>query len=336
MSAPYMDTCHAGFEAERSEVSTTAYHYQVDVTRRADFNSTRHAVESMSFRMAANGQIRLIGIPRNFFTGQSPYNFQGDLVIRPREQAGILPQRASFEPPTPHALNFFTDASFPGKDSWEGAPRISSPKNPASMAIAWKSWPGIANTKYNKRSFQLVGCTDFRVAELHALVLALETATVVCRLQPKMQRVSIFSDCQDAIRKLMKADSESNRNDPLVRRAVDASHNLDKKGIRVLVHWVPGHANIEGNEVVDDLAWRTRICKNPKAMPAEIPVLMKEYEIPEHLLAIEETNHIDFHKSRKARLSPYHQTLPAPSYQSLPWNNQTPMGAFQYPAPVVF
>nr|XP_036586642.1 uncharacterized protein CTRU02_03230 [Colletotrichum truncatum]KAF6797199.1 hypothetical protein CTRU02_03230 [Colletotrichum truncatum] len=214
----------------------------------------------------------------------APFRFQGDLLIFPRNEAWKLPWIVSCEPPSKHNLNFFTDASYPSDNSWgQGqAKNISTPENPAGVAVVWKPWPGLEYNHWHQRTYQILNCPGFRSAELNAVVLGLETATILSRLLPELKNVTLFTDCKYAIRKLMEA--EHSCNEPLIKRAVAASAELDARGVRVQVRWCPGHIGICGNEKADALANSVRKCQPPKTVPKEMPERMKEYEIPEHCL----------------------------------------------------
>ncbi|GJC95072.1 putative reverse transcriptase [Colletotrichum higginsianum] len=129
--------------------------------------------------------------------------FQGDLLIFPRAEARILPTTASDGPPTPFILNLFADASFPMTKHHRGP---STPSQPAGAAVLWKPWPGLAgHDLWHSRAFQVLACRDFCEAEVFAVVAALETAALLSHLMPELRQVTVFTDCKDAIRKLIAA-----------------------------------------------------------------------------------------------------------------------------------
>ncbi|KAH0432393.1 hypothetical protein CcaCcLH18_06473 [Colletotrichum camelliae] len=206
----------------------------------------------------------------------SPTRFHGDLWVEPRERAmASIPEH---DQPAPHALNLFTDASFPGKESWGTGPSgHSTLDNPAGATVTWQPRPGLS-PDWTANTYRLIKCPDFLVAELYALALGLETALYLSRAIPDLRQVNIFTDCKDAIRSLGRA--EASHDDPLVQRAVAASAKLEAKGITTAVRWCPGHVGVEGNERADQLAKAVRRCSTRKgAVPTEMPDKMKEYKV---------------------------------------------------------
>ncbi|KAI8234143.1 hypothetical protein K4K57_001063 [Colletotrichum sp. SAR 10_99] len=206
----------------------------------------------------------------------TPTRFHGDLWVEPRERAmAAIPEH---DQPTPRALNLFTDASFPGKESWGSGPSgHSTLDNPAGATVTWQPRPGLS-PDWTASTYRLIKCPDFLVAELYALALGLETALYLSRAVPDLRQVNIFTDCKDAIRSLMRADASDD--DPLVQRAVAASAKLEAKGIKTAVRWCPGHVGVEGNERADQLAKAVRRCSTRKgAVPTEMLDTMKEYRV---------------------------------------------------------
>ncbi|KAK6209594.1 hypothetical protein QIS74_11178 [Colletotrichum tabaci] len=202
--------------------------------------------------------------------------FQGDLLIFPPAEARILPTAASDGPPTPFILNLFTDASFPMTKHHRGP---STPSQPAGAAVLWKPWPGLAgHDPWHSRAFQVLACRDFCEAEVFAVVAALETAALLSHLMPELRQVTVFTDCKDAIRKLIAA--AENGSDTLVKRAVAASLALDAKGVRAFVRWCPGHVGIEGNSKADELAKEARYYNFRHLVPRQQPASVCGYDIP--------------------------------------------------------
>ncbi|KZL80760.1 hypothetical protein CI238_09186 [Colletotrichum incanum] len=157
---------------------------------------------------------------------------------------------ASAGPPSPFILNLFTDASFRMLKHYKSPSKLSQS---AGAAVFWKPWPGlVGQNPWHSRAFQVLTYRDFHEAELFAVVAGLETAALLSHLMSELKRVTIFIDCKDSIRRLTAA--AENASDPLIKRAVAASFELDAKGIRVLVYWCPDHAGIEGNKKAGELA----------------------------------------------------------------------------------
>lgn len=94
-------------------------------------------------------------------------------------------------------------------------------------------------------------------AELLAIQLALKM--VVGSLKkglPDLKRLVLFSDCMHVLRLISRgkaADHHSSRKKMLLQRTLEALEELQKKGVKVEMHWTPGHAGVSGNEKVDAL-----------------------------------------------------------------------------------
>ncbi|TDZ29286.1 hypothetical protein C8035_v011287 [Colletotrichum spinosum] len=275
-----MDSIHENYVRQVAGFQTQ-HHYQIDAWQKSgDILGANSTHQSQTFTDCSPGKSRLIAAPRAAAKpgkDAAPWTsrFQGDLIILPKTEAIYLPKASSAMAPTATELNLFSDGSFSGPAiQQQGA---STPDQPAGVAIAYKHFGAQAGC-FNSRTFQLLGCPDFRVAELWGLTLALETADLFSHnLLPGMKSVNIFSDCKDAIRLLMR--SEANYQDPLIKRAVKASRSLDAKNIRVRVHWCPGHAGIRGNEMADLAAKKVRRCEPGDKVPVVAPEGLSEWEI---------------------------------------------------------
>lgn len=208
-----------------------------------------------------------------------PNRLHGDISILERSIAEPYCHENSFRPPDARNIRLFTDASFP---ALEGA---STARQPAGCAIVYKAWApsdqdGTFCQKWFQRVFQLHGSRDFLEAELHALALGLETGVSLSYLQPTTTGVQLHTDCKDAIRKLM-ASEQNYHQEPLVRRAVEASKELWARGIRVSITWSPGHVDIEGNDNADRWA---KDARKISLGPLEQPTEAREYEIDSRVL----------------------------------------------------
>jgi ribonuclease HI len=72
--------------------------------------------------------------------------------------------------------------------------------------------------------------------------------------------VVIFTDSQDVLRRREKLRDEALtehrmlKGDPVLRKVITRSQYLRQLAVRVELHWVPGHADVEGNERADAAA----------------------------------------------------------------------------------
>ncbi|XP_064479106.1 uncharacterized protein LOC135392320 [Ornithodoros turicata] len=123
-------------------------------------------------------------------------------------------------------------------------PSTSTPRAPlATPATAaphfWipalsKTWMGHLDCKLSSTA-----------AELVSIQKALE---FVDTLHP--QKVTIFSDSKCALQRLQKCYPDDHTSSQII----DKTLHLKRKGFHVLLHWIPSHVGIEGNEIADSLA----------------------------------------------------------------------------------
>lgn len=85
-------------------------------------------------------------------------------------------------------------------------------------------------------------------AELYGIGLALFLALH----NAKKKNVIVFTDNQSAIKKLRNPDNKSGQE--YLKSIISKLEHLKSEGCTVRIQWVPGHRDIEGNELVDKLA----------------------------------------------------------------------------------
>ncbi len=85
--------------------------------------------------------------------------------------------------------------------------------------------------------------------EIFAIQLAIEYAVLYknCR---KYKTVYIMSDCQSAINSVCSREAHDNHQD-IIDKCHKLCADLKHHNINVEIHWVPGHVDLEGNEVAD-------------------------------------------------------------------------------------
>ncbi|MES9970162.1 MAG: ribonuclease H family protein [Candidatus Thiodiazotropha sp.] len=90
------------------------------------------------------------------------------------------------------------------------------------------------------------------LAELVAVLLVLESVTSK-RIWELSSCLQIFSDSQSAVGILTLNWASENYTD-IIFKIKSFLQQLKTKGFDVIIHWTPGHATIEGNEIADRLA----------------------------------------------------------------------------------
>lgn len=249
------------------------YYTDDDTTRRRAPSPPTGVTETRVANVEPGRFTRIIKMPAD---PSAPGRFLGDVCIMQRSKAFPLCYETSQTLADPYTIRLFTDASFPmpGKG-------MSTPSRPAGCSVVYRAWPSQSLLDWQCRGFQLHGTRDSGEAELHALVLGLETGAAISYLLPTCSSVQLHSDCKNAIRQFMSSE-ETYDHDPLVRRAVDAAKELFDRGVRVSVTWSPGHVGIPGNELADMYANAARHVKlDPLAQSAE----STEFEVDAQHLA---------------------------------------------------
>ena len=104
-----------------------------------------------------------------------------------------------------------------------------------------------------ERSYYLGQENETFDAELYAIAKAAATATRdVQTSEYNTSHIWIFSDNQAAVRRM--CDKLPQPGQTHVLSALDHLTTLQNNGIKVHIHWVPGHVEVEGNERADILA----------------------------------------------------------------------------------
>ena len=160
---------------------------------------------------------------------------------------------------------FFVDGSFIAeRDAETGSLDTSS-----GAAVVYK--PLAPNQPWVERYFAPPKCEQsaFRI-EIIAILNALKIAAVVRDLCRRCDpggsdgtaakfRVTIFSDCTNALLLLKDLKGSIAANSPLlkdgvVRELIAVSQYLDRKGVSVKLRWVRGHSKAKGNILADNAA----------------------------------------------------------------------------------
>ena len=97
-----------------------------------------------------------------------------------------------------------------------------------------------------------VETTDAQQAELTAIEKATELL-LEDTISPQ-KREYIFCDCKNAVNYVQNAFARPEKYRKTLQRIRENCLHLKKIGTKVTVHWIPGHADIDGNEQVDLVA----------------------------------------------------------------------------------
>ena len=110
----------------------------------------------------------------------------------------------------------------------------------------------ISRTSFTQYSWNIGKNCEVFDAELYALDKAFQYAIKVCASFSQLQEVWVFSDSQAAIQRLQSnhIGAGQNKVNSVKRLAI----KLAAKHIRLHLHWVSAHMEIEGNEMADKAA----------------------------------------------------------------------------------
>ena len=85
-----------------------------------------------------------------------------------------------------------------------------------------------------------------------AKLAGIELALQIAQELEGCNRITIFTDNQAAIQAIINPKITSGQY--ITSRAVNEMHRARRKGITPILHWIPSHTGIKGNEKVDVVA----------------------------------------------------------------------------------
>ncbi|KAK1247626.1 hypothetical protein MKX07_000514 [Trichoderma sp. CBMAI-0711] len=188
--------------------------------------------------------------------------FCGKIFIDLKDSALDKTSAIVEEKPDHHHLVLFVDGSVRTQGHRESG--CSAAK--AGTAVAYK--PLGRDQIWVERYFAPARCKRNSVqVETVALLNGLKVAAVETDLLRGLEtrssdttaaetRVTLFSDCTSALQILEKLQGTIAADSPLlgdglVRELIAVSQYLHRKGVEVELHWVRGHANVQGNCIAD-------------------------------------------------------------------------------------
>jgi ribonuclease HI len=145
----------------------------------------------------------------------------------------------------------------PGITMFTDGSRLDS--GAAGYAVAWQngqSWVGIKNHMgYSQEAYD---------AECAALARALEEAA---KRQTVPERVTIFTDAQAAIRRMVSEDPGPGQKYAIQARRHIATLRRARPDITIEIRWCPAHKGVPGNEKADE--WAKLAAEKPDARGVE-------------------------------------------------------------------
>ena len=157
----------------------------------------------------------------------------------------------------------FTDGSALGNPGPTGAGAVVYLKGYNSSPILLKKGVSPLSNNYT--------------GELVGILIALEfMVSLDDQIQLKDRKIHFFTDCQPAIIAAFNSSIPSGKVD-IILQIKECVTKLSDRGNILLVHWVPGHRDIEGNELADQQA-KEAANEMVGADPEDFPITMDKKE----------------------------------------------------------
>ncbi|KAF6222616.1 hypothetical protein HO133_000663 [Letharia lupina] len=150
----------------------------------------------------------------------------------------------------------------PGRHSFHVDAAVSSDNGLTGIAVVHKTHRQYWASLWTAKGYRIREALDQEDAETWAIWQALQVTLEKVhadRAQVKPQDpcslAVVYSDCAVALVKIGKGRSDGRK---VVQKIIDQSMELQRLGVEVQLHWVPGHVNIPGNELADLVAKKAR------------------------------------------------------------------------------
>lgn len=150
----------------------------------------------------------------------------------------------------------------PGRHSFHADASVSWEHNMTGIGVAYKSHRQDWASPWTAKGYRIFGSLDVNDAEMWAIWQALECVLEKAHAdrqyvkpQDPCSLAVIYSDCHSALRRIGGYEPS---NGAVVQRIIAQSIELERLGIKIQLHWVPGHRNIPGNVVADSASRMAR------------------------------------------------------------------------------
>ncbi|KLO09436.1 hypothetical protein SCHPADRAFT_795491, partial [Schizopora paradoxa] len=110
-------------------------------------------------------------------------------------------------------------------------------------------------------------------AEIVGAILGLD----IIRATPRLTATHLFIDCQPAISALQSPSSQPAQYLLDVFHKTLAQIRMARRSLRIHIHWVPGHEDIEGSDVADSEA---KQAAKGRSLPLGSPIRGLNFPLP--------------------------------------------------------
>lgn len=145
----------------------------------------------------------------------------------------------------------------------------------AAAAVAFRKDPRSLGSDWIIKTYGVYKALESDKAETLAILQALQYAVTLVWPDSNEQRVvTVFSDSRATLEKTEAYEASEEKRSPLAEEVLVATKTLTDQGVRVELHWVPGHERVPGNTLADIVAKRAvkGIAKEQKTDDADIIV----------------------------------------------------------------
>ena len=178
------------------------------------------------------------------------HTFPGKVVIQDRPEAikQAIAEHSRHSPlrKEPGRHSYYVDASMTDYDSLAG------------IAVAYKTDRKFWASKWAVKGYSIQTGSYEADAEAWAIWKALEIVLEKARVDDSLETpldpcslAIIYSDCQFTLRDLRDGESTDIA---VTQKIISQTQDLKLLGVKVELHWVPGHRNVPGNYLADFVA----------------------------------------------------------------------------------